>query len=156
MSTLYPLILLASIWLFFFAQLSTSINWQFVSDVGAYGLVTTAIAFPVFYGEWQELQQALLIIACASAIGLLGKLLISAKRPDLSGNDSFPSNHTANAVAASTALMLCYGWFIGLLSYGLAVCVGLGRVKAFKHHWRDVVVGLGVGLVAAVIAVKYM
>ncbi|KKD58447.1 hypothetical protein RN22_21140 [Grimontia sp. AD028] len=156
MSTVYPLIFLASIWVFFIAQISSSTNWQSVSDVGAYGLVATALGFPVIHGEWQALQQALLIIAGASGIGLLGKFFIDAKRPDLSGNDSFPSNHTANAVAASTALMLCYGWFIGLLSYGVAACVGLGRVRAFKHHWRDVLTGLGVGIAAAVIAIKWM
>ncbi|WP_295892134.1 phosphatase PAP2 family protein [uncultured Vibrio sp.] len=150
----HPLFLLALLWIYFYIQFSGTLNWQVMSDVGVYGLVTTAIVFPAFSGDWEQFKNASLIVAMASGIGLIGKSLIDAKRPDLSGNDSFPSNHTANAFAASTALLMWHGWLIGILSYGLASLVGLGRVRAFKHHWRDVITGLAVGLTAAVVAFK--
>ncbi|MEI8611806.1 phosphatase PAP2 family protein [Enterovibrio sp. Hal110] len=156
MTILYPALLLITLWVCIFVHYSSSFNWQMVSDVGVYGLVATAVAFPVLQGEWGDFKFAGYIIAIASGIGLLGKMLIDAKRPDKSGNDSFPSNHTANAFAASTVLAMSYGWIIGLLSYGMAMLVGLGRVKALKHHWRDVIVGLCVGLSTAVFAVAWL
>ncbi|MGF1695642.1 phosphatase PAP2 family protein [Vibrio lamellibrachiae] len=151
---IHPLFLLALLWIYFCIQFAGTMNWQALSDVGVYGLVSTAILFPAFLGDWEQFKNASIIVSIATGIGLIGKFLIDAKRPDLSGNDSFPSNHTANAFAASTALMMWHGWLIGLLSYGLASLVGLGRVKAFKHHWRDVITGLAVGLIAAMVALK--
>ncbi|WP_047044558.1 phosphatase PAP2 family protein [Vibrio mexicanus] len=155
LSALPPVILISALWIYFCFQFVSSMNWQLWSDIGVYGLVSTAIVFPMFHGDWAQFKQAATIVAIASTIGLVGKALIDAKRPDLSGNDSFPSNHTANAFAASTALMMWNGWLIGLMSYGLATLVGLGRVRALKHHWRDVISGLGVGIIASVLAFHF-
>ncbi len=73
-------------------------DWDVLTDIGAYGLVATAAAVPAYKGDWEGFWQAGFSIGAASGIGLIGKTTIDAERPDKSGNDSFPSNHTANAL----------------------------------------------------------
>ncbi len=120
-------------------------GWELISDIGAYGLVGAALATPAYKEDWQGFRQAAYSIATASAVGLVGKVTIDAERPDKSGNDSFPSNHTANAFASATTLNIRYGWQVGLPAYGVATLVGVGRVQADKHYWQDVAVGAAIG-----------
>ena len=122
----------------FTANASSSDNWETFSDIGAYGLVGTALFIPAYKDDWEGFRQAGYSVATAAGVGLLGKSLIDEERPDKSGNDSFPSNHTANAFAAATTLNRRYGWKYGLPAYGVASLVGIGRVEANKHYWRDV------------------
>lgn len=65
---------------------------------------------------------------------------------------SFPSGHTTSAIAAGAAFFLLgnkkWSWS-GLL---LAVLVGLSRIYLIVHYTTDVIGGLCVGLIAAVIA----
>ncbi|ENM5750630.1 phosphatase PAP2 family protein [Vibrio mimicus] len=124
-------------------------NWETLSDIGTYGLVGLAFAMPAYQSDWQGFTQAGLSIATASGVGLVTKSLIDEERPDGSGNDSFPSNHTANAFAAATTLNIRYGWEVGLPAYGLAALSGVGRVEGNKHYWRDVLAGAVLGTVSA-------
>jgi membrane-associated phospholipid phosphatase len=130
------------------ANASSSDNWETFSDVGAYGLVGVALALPAYKEDWEGFKQAGYSIVTASIVGLAGKSLIDSERPDKSGNDSFPSNHTANAFAAATTLNLRYGWKFGLPAYGIATLVGVGRVQADKHYWKDVLAGALIGSLA--------
>ncbi|EEW11389.1 PAP2 superfamily protein [Vibrio mimicus] len=124
-------------------------NWETLSDIGTYGLVGLAFAMPAYKSDWQGFTQAGLSIATASGVGLVTKSLIDEERPDGSGNDSFPSNHTANAFAAATTLNIRYGWEVGLPAYGVAALSGVGRVEGNKHYWRDVLAGAVLGTVSA-------
>lgn len=124
---------------------SGSDGWELLSDLGAYGLVGAALATPAYKEDWQGFRQAAYSVATASAVGLVGKVTIDAERPDKSGNDSFPSNHTANAFASATTLNIRYGWRAGLPAYGVATLVGIGRVQADKHYWKDVAAGAAIG-----------
>jgi len=124
---------------------SNADDWDTVSDIGAYGLVGVALAVPAFKEDWEGFKQAGFSIVTASAVGLLGKALIDEERPDKSDNNSFPSNHTANAFAAATTLNLRYGWKAGFPAYGVAALVGVGRVQAEKHYWKDVLAGAVIG-----------
>ncbi|AXB34544.1 PAP2 family protein [Vibrio campbellii] len=124
-------------------------DWDVLTDIGAYGLVATAAAVPAYKGDWEGFWQAGFSIGAASGIGLIGKTTIDAERPDKSGNDSFPSNHTANAFASATNLYLRYGWEAGLPAYGVAALVSVGRVEAKKHYWRDVLAGAALGTLSA-------
>ncbi|MGC9550795.1 phosphatase PAP2 family protein [Vibrio metoecus] len=124
-------------------------NWETFSDIGTYSLVGLALAVPAYQSDWQGFTQAGLSLATASGVGLVAKSLIDEERPDGSGNDSFPSNHTANAFAAATTLNIRYGWEIGLPAYGMAALSGLGRVEGNKHYWRDVLAGAVLGTVSA-------
>ncbi len=127
---------------------SNSDNWETFSDVGAFGLVGVALALPAYKDDWEGFKQAGYSVITAAGVGLIGKSLIDAERPDKSGNDSFPSNHTANAFAAATTLNFRYGWKIGFPAYGIATLVGVGRVQADKHYWKDVLAGALIGSLA--------
>ncbi|MDA0128311.1 phosphatase PAP2 family protein [Vibrio sp. MarTm2] len=123
-------------------------SWETFSDVGAYGLVGIAAAVPLYKGDWEGFKQAGFSIGAASGVGLIAKNTIDAERPDGSDNKSFPSNHTANAFASATTLHLRYGWEVGLPAYGIATLVGVGRVQAERHYWRDVAAGAALGMVS--------
>ncbi len=82
-------------------------DWDVLTDIGAYGLVATAAVVPVYKGDWDGFWQAGFSIGAASGVGLIGKTTIDAERPDKSGNDSFPSNHTANAFLLRLPLFIC-------------------------------------------------
>ena len=43
---------------------------------------------------------------------------------------------------------LRYGWKFGLPAYGIATLVGVGRVQADKHYWKDVLAGALIGSLA--------
>ena len=132
----------------FTANASSSNNWDTFSDIGVYGLVGAALSIPAYKDDWEGFRQAGYSIATASGVGLLGKSLIEEERPDNSGSDSFPSNHSANAFAAATTLNRRYGWKFGVPAYGIASLVGIGRVQAEKHYWKDVLAGAVIGSLA--------
>ena len=145
MSILKPSSLLMLLWISSPVNASSSDDWETFSDIGAYGLVGVALALPAYKGDWEGFRQAGYSVVTAAGVGLLGKSLIDAERPDESGNDSFPSNHTANAFAAATTLNIRYGWEVSFPAYGVATLVGIGRVKADKHYWKDVLAGAAIG-----------
>jgi hypothetical protein len=69
-------------------------------------------------------------------------------RPDGSNNLSFPSGHTAGAVATATVMQRHFGWKVGLPSYAVSAYVGASRLSANKHHLTDVMFGAAIGLAA--------
>ncbi len=64
---------------------------------------------------------------------------------------SFPSGHTAAAVAAAIA-WAGEGSFLGMLAAGLAGVVGFSRVALGAHYPLDVMVGVVIGLSCGVLA----
>jgi len=132
----------------FSVDASNADKWDTFTDVGAYGLIGVALAMPAYKRDWDGFRQAGYSIGSAVGVGYIGKSVITEERPDKSGDDSFPSNHTAGAFAAATTLNLRYGWQVGLPAYGLAALVGVGRVEADKHYWKDVLAGAALGSVA--------
>jgi membrane-associated phospholipid phosphatase len=120
-------------------------SWEDISDVGAYGLIGTALLLPTARKDWDGLRQAAYSIGSATAIAQAGKALIDEERPDNSDNDSFPSGHTSNAFAAATTLHRRYGWKTGFPAYAVATLTGVARERARKHHWYDVVAGAAIG-----------
>ena len=104
---------------------------------------------PAYKKDWEGFKQAGFSVATASGIGLVGKTVIDAKRPDGDGDDSFPSNHTANSFAAATTMYRRYGWQVGFPAYVAAALVGNGRVEARRHYWRDVAGGALLGISSA-------
>lgn len=133
------------LWASFSVQASNRDNWNRFSNVGAYGLVGVSLALPAYNRDWEGFKQAGFSVVTASGIGLIGKSTVNEERPDLSSNDSFPSNHTANSFAAATTLNLRYGWQVGFPAYAVATLVGVSRVEANRHHWNDVIVGALIG-----------
>jgi membrane-associated phospholipid phosphatase len=120
-------------------------SWEDISDVGAYGLLGTALLLPLARDDSEGAYQALYSIGSSLAVTKLGKALIDSDRPDESDNDSFPSGHTSNAFASATTLHRRYGWKTGFPAYAVATLTGVARERARKHHWYDVVAGAVIG-----------
>ena len=83
------------------------------------------------------------------------KHLADRNRPDGSNNYSFPSGHTANAVAAAEFLNQEYrdvSPWIGYAGYTVATATGVLRLYNNKHWVSDVVAGAGFGIASTKIA----
>lgn len=79
------------------------------------------------------------------------KKLTHQLRPDKSGNNSFPSGHTAQAFAAATFLSEEYKskfTWMPYVAYGIASSVGVLRMANNKHYISDVLVGAGLGILS--------
>jgi hypothetical protein len=94
------------------------------------------------------------VILGTSAVLALGptylmKSTISTPRPDGSGDDSFPSFHTAAAFVGAEFMRQEYKdesvWY-GVAGYGIATCTGLLRIYNNKHWLSDVLAGAGFGI----------
>jgi len=120
-------------------------SWEDISDIGAYGLLGTALLLPVARDDREGVYQAAYSIGSAIGITLVGKALVDEERPDNSDNDSFPSGHTANAFSSATTLHRRYGWQTGFPAYAVATLTGVARERARKHHWYDVLAGAVIG-----------
>jgi len=86
----------------------------------------------------------------AAVLGL--KHVISAERPDGSGDDGFPSGHSATAFAAAEFLRQEYQgrsvWY-GIAGYTAAVGTSFFRVYNDKHWFSEVVAGAAIGFLSA-------
>ncbi len=77
------------------------------------------------------------------------KHIVTEQRPDLSDKRSFPSGHTTIAFTGAELLRLEYGNGIGAIGYGVATTVAILRLSNHKHYLNDVIVGAGIGILAA-------
>jgi membrane-associated phospholipid phosphatase len=69
------------------------------------------------------------------------KYSVRRERPDGSDNVSFPSGHSATAMATSAVLAHHYGWKVGVPAYLVAGYVAFSRVHDNRHYLSDVVFG---------------
>jgi undecaprenyl-diphosphatase len=67
-------------------------------------------------------------------------------------DNGFPSDHTALASAVALVVMLYRRW-IGVTLLLVSVGIGVARVAAHVHHTEDIVAGLLIGAVAALVGV---
>ena len=91
----------------------------------------------------------------SSTIVLSLKKMTRVKRPDCSGNSSFPSGHIITAFAAAEFMRQEYKdvspWY-GIAGYGAATITGILRLYNNKHWVSDVVVGAGFGILSTRLA----
>ncbi len=76
--------------------------WRTASDVGVVVLMATAVAVPLVDSDDAGARQAALSLVAISAVTEGLKAVVDKQRPDGSGDDSFPSGHTARSFAAAT------------------------------------------------------
>jgi hypothetical protein len=79
------------------------------------------------------------------------KLAIHVERPDASGNNSFPSGHTATAFTGAHILYREYrdtSPWICVAGYAAATATGMLRIVNRKHWLSDVAAGAGVGILS--------
>jgi len=76
------------------------------------------------------------------------KTSITKNRPDDSGDDAFPSGHSADTFAAATFIQQRYGWQYAVPAYLGAAYVGYSRVESDKHEAVDVLAGALIGVLS--------
>lgn len=76
------------------------------------------------------------------------KYSVRRERPDLSGNNSFPSGHSADTFAVATALERHFDWKLWVPAYAFASYVAASRLHDNVHYFSDVVFGSAVGIIA--------
>ncbi|MFT3679510.1 MAG: phosphatase PAP2 family protein [Ferruginibacter sp.] len=102
--------------------------------------------------NWQ--QQVLLLVT--SEVFMFGmvqpvKKMFHVMRPDSSGNNSFPSGHTAQAFLAASFFNKEFGskypW-VSAGMYAVATSVGVFRIINNRHWVSDVLAGTGIGMLS--------
>ncbi|MEG1564685.1 MAG: phosphatase PAP2 family protein [Bacteroides sp.] len=80
------------------------------------------------------------------------KTTVKKERPDRSGNNSFPSGHSATAFMMATMLHHEYGTtrspLYSILGYSIATTTAVSRQLNNKHWFSDVLTGAGIGIVS--------
>jgi membrane-associated phospholipid phosphatase len=124
-------------------------QWGHLSDVLALALPAGAAAYSAHEGDPDGLKQLGFSLAGSYGLTAVIKSQHKAMRPDGSGDDSFPSGHTAIAFAAASYFDKRYGdtGYSGYV-YAAAGLTAVARVEARKHYWKDVLAGgaLGYGM----------
>lgn len=123
-------------------------SWDTLSTVLALGLVGGASVATFSKQDTQGQTQFLKTMGATLVATEALKALVHERRPDGSGNDSFPSGHTSLAFAAATYFDIRYGSHnpaLVPLFYGGAVLTAVGRVSADKHYFKDVAAGALLG-----------
>lgn len=99
-----------------------------------------------------------MLVSDAFSVGLMATAVNSLKysfrvmRPDGSTRNSFPSGHTATAFMTATMLHKEYGhrspWY-SIGAYTVATVTGVTRQLNNRHWMSDIMVGAGIGILAA-------
>lgn len=99
-----------------------------------------------------------MLVSDAFSVGLMAAAVNSLKysfrvmRPDGSTRNSFPSGHTATAFMTATMLHKEYGhrspWY-SIGAYTVATVTGVTRQLNNRHWMSDIMVGAGIGILAA-------
>lgn len=110
----------------------------------AAALGATLIIEDDYQGSWQLIKSG--VVSRVAVEGL--KFAIDKDRPDGSGDDSFPSGHTADSFAAATFIQQRYGWQWAIPAYIGATFVGYSRVESDKHYAVDVFAGAAIGIIS--------
>lgn len=130
------------------------------------------LAYPVllvylfFYGKYSSyfsFEKALLVPAISFVILSVGRALINRKRPyeafgippvipkDTKGN-SFPSRHVFSATMIAMTFLLMSPWsWLGIIFLFVSAMLAVIRVVSGVHYISDVVAGIGVAMIAAII-----
>jgi membrane-associated phospholipid phosphatase len=141
--------------LFFAVSMAGVVNaggvqtWGHVSDALAVGLPLLAAGTAFGKGDSQGVKELTYSLGATLAATTALKSLIHEQRPDGSGNDSFPSGHTAIAFAAARFIDKRYAPEASPYLYAAAGLTALARVKADKHYTKDVLVGAALGYASA-------
>ncbi len=80
------------------------------------------------------------------------KAWIPSDRPTITGKNSMPSGHTAQAFATATILDMEYrdtSPWIGVGGYAVATTTAIGRMVNNQHWISDILIGAGIGIFSA-------
>jgi hypothetical protein len=102
-----------------------------------------------------------MLTANAMALAISGgvvkslKLAVNEQRPDIHGNDAFPSGHSSFAFVGATILHREFGHhspWISVGGYATATATQMLRLKHNRHWVHDTFVGAGIGIMSTNLA----
>ncbi|MFI5453610.1 phosphatase PAP2 family protein [Pedobacter sp. UC225_61] len=136
---------------------------QFAAHVDDYAQFTPALAVYALNlsgikGRHNMFDASMLYVTSAAIMGISTHFVkrgVHRIRPDESGNNSFPSGHTASAFAAAEFLYQEFKYkspWIGYAGYFVATATGTLRMYNNKHWFSDVVAGAGFGIASTKLA----
>ena len=123
-------------------------TWNTISDLLGYGMPLVALGLSIDQEDESGALQLGASLGTSVGTSLVLKKAFPKDRPDGSGNDSFPSDHTAIAFSSARYMTKRYDtnryyW------YAAATITGIARVQADKHTWSDVVAGGAIGYLSS-------
>ena len=140
---------LAAILLLTSGSVSATSNLEKSGDVSHLLIPAAALGGTLIYEDGYEGAWQLAKTGVVSRLVVEGlKYTVDKDRPDGSGDDSFPSGHTADSFAAATFVQQRYGWQWAIPAYIGAAYVGYTRVESDKHHVEDVLAGAAIGILS--------
>lgn len=108
-----------------------------------------AVGFQSEHGYKQKITNLIVSNLMVTGITFAAKTIAKDKRPDDTGDNSFPSGHTAVAFNNATLLFYEYKnsniWYASS-GYLFATATGLFRIGNNRHWAGDVVTGAGIGI----------
>ncbi|QJR80700.1 phosphatase PAP2 family protein [Alteromonas pelagimontana] len=135
--------------LLFFCKLANAATHEDGGDIGRILLPATAYALTFVEDDKTGRYEFYRSFASNVVATQLLKMTVHKDRPDLSGDDAFPSGHASMAFQAATFLQLRYGKKYGVPAFAVASYVAWTRVDADKHDWADVGAGAAIGALSS-------
>jgi membrane-associated phospholipid phosphatase len=120
----------------------------------------SSVLLPVVAGSWAVARiggqpaaaatatRTLRAVVVASLVVGPVKAMVGRQRPDGTDHRSFPSGHSANAMAVASSVVSGHGPRFGAAVYLSAATVPLARLHANRHYLSDVLAGAAVGTAA--------
>ncbi len=120
----------------------------------------SSVLVPVVAGSWVAARiggrpgaaavatRTLRAVVVASVVVGPVKALVGRQRPDGTDHRSFPSGHSANALAVASAVARGHGPAFQAAVYLSAATVPLARLHANRHYLSDVLAGAAIGTAA--------
>jgi membrane-associated phospholipid phosphatase len=116
-----------------------------VGDVGQFAPLAGALALIASHHDGKGLTELALSSATTLALVHTLKPIINRTRPN-GGSRSFPSGHTAIAIAGAGFVQRRYGWAWGAPAYAVTAFVAYSRVYSKQHYTTDVLASGAIGI----------
>jgi len=104
----------------------------------SYAMPAGVLALEWIRGDTAGSRQFATSFAATMIATAVLKQAVRAERPDGSGDDAFPSGHSARAFASAAYVHRRHGLQQAWPLYALATYAGHTRVESDQHRWRDV------------------
>jgi hypothetical protein len=116
-----------------------------VGDAGQFAPLAGALALIASHHDGKGLTELALSSATTLALVHTLKPIINRTRPN-GGSRSFPSGHTAMAIAGAGFVQRRYGWAWGAPAYAVTAFVAYSRVLSRQHYTTDVLASGAIGI----------
>ena len=134
------------------ALADTTGNWDKLSTVLSVGAPVVAGFNSWRIGDDEGVKDLGLSLFGTLVVDEAIKNVRHERRPDGSGNDSFPSNHAAVSFATAHYVDIRDSGVGANYYYAAAVLTSYARVQARQHYWKDTIAGGGIGFLMSGVA----